>query len=247
MPQLNTDNEFKRKKRRVINVSAPLWTVTFSDLTTLLLTFFIILLTTAKIDGHELKIILSNFPGLDKLLTGSTFVDGPFTSQSVLLESSISNVVDTALNEAKEDLIGFFQEFEQNIVLLKSDERGLSISFATDYFFERYSSKIDLLNYGDVLRKVAQVLTNFAQKGGYFRVEGHADETNFPIGLKFSDAWELSSARAISFIQLLEKYLVPIENAHISGYGNTKPLIDQETESIFNRRVDLILLNEGNL
>ncbi len=247
MPQLTQETVQRKRQTKRASVEAPLWMVTFGDMTTLLLTFFIILLTAAKIDGHELKIILSNFPGLDRLLTGTTLVEGPLTSQSILLESSVSNVIETALNAVEKDLTGFFEDFDQDTVQLSSNERGLVISLASDYFFERYSAKVNVLNYGDLLRKIAQVLQNFAQEGGLFRVEGHADETNFPLGLQFDDVWELSSARAVSIIQILEKYLVPLGNAHVSGYGNTKPFINQENDSIFNRRVDIILLNEGNL
>ena len=40
------------------------WLLTYGDMTTLLLTFFIMLLTSATVDGQKLKLILSAFPGL---------------------------------------------------------------------------------------------------------------------------------------------------------------------------------------
>ena len=43
---------------------APDYMLTYGDMVTLLLTFFVMLLTTATVDGHELRLILAAFPGL---------------------------------------------------------------------------------------------------------------------------------------------------------------------------------------
>lgn len=246
-----SDDEIKggKKRNKERSKATADWLITFGDMTTLLLTFFIILLSTAKIDGHEMKIILSNFPGLDHLLTGVTFVDGPFVKQSEATYTSVSEKIDTLLNTTTERISALLEvEFEENIVLLTSDERGLTVSLASDHLFQRHSAKVDLVKTGDMLRKIASLLRDYTISGGKFRVEGHSDEENIPIGLKFEDKWELSAARAVSILKILETFLVPLDNAHVSGYGDTRPFTrEKDEDNPFNRRVDIILLDDGLL
>ncbi len=238
-----------RDKKKNREIAAPPWLVTFADMTTLLLAFFIILLSVARIDGQELKIILSEFPGLDRLLTGTTLIDGPLSTQSVAYVSAISDTVESSFDTVTEKFSKLFEfELEGNVVELSSNEKGLVISLATDFFFKRNSAEVDLASVGDNLRKVSLLLRDYVNiDGGQYRVEGHSDEEDIPLGLGFDSLWDLSTARAISIIELLEKFLVPTENAHVAGYGNTRPYVSKTQDSPFNRRVDIIILNDGTL
>jgi chemotaxis protein MotB len=58
-------NPKKRGKRA--EEGSPQWMVTYGDMTTLLLTFFILMFTTAEINGAELRMILAAFQGLGSL------------------------------------------------------------------------------------------------------------------------------------------------------------------------------------
>mgnify|MGYP001062106545 CR=1 FL=1 len=58
------DQRRTRKKERRKEEGTPDWMVTYGDMTTLLLTFFIMMFTTAEIDGSELRMILAAFQGL---------------------------------------------------------------------------------------------------------------------------------------------------------------------------------------
>ena len=61
-----------KKQRKCPPEGAADWLLTYGDMTTLLLTFFIMLLTTATVDGYELKMILAAFEGLGVYQGGYT-------------------------------------------------------------------------------------------------------------------------------------------------------------------------------
>ena len=53
------------------------WLLSYGDMTTLLLTFFVLMFTTATIDGYQLRLILAAFPGLGSYSGGNTLEPGP--------------------------------------------------------------------------------------------------------------------------------------------------------------------------
>ena len=65
-----------KKRERRVEEGSPQWMVTYGDMTTLLLTFFILMFTTAEIDGAELRMILAAFQGLGTFRGGNTLQVG---------------------------------------------------------------------------------------------------------------------------------------------------------------------------
>ena len=51
----------KKRKKKCPPEGAAEWLVTYGDMTTLLLTFFVLMFTTATVDGYKLKMILAAF------------------------------------------------------------------------------------------------------------------------------------------------------------------------------------------
>ena len=58
----------KRKKKE--QKGAPAWMVSWSDMTTLLLTFFIVMMSFAEIDGEDFYLVLSSFRGSLGMMDG---------------------------------------------------------------------------------------------------------------------------------------------------------------------------------
>ena len=79
------------------------------------------------------------------------------------------------------------------------------------------------------------------------RLEGHTDSQ--PIHDKrFRDNWELSAARALAMLQLLNgPERIARERLAIAGYDDTAPITTNETEEgrSRNRRVDIVILSKG--
>lgn len=76
------------------------------------------------------------------------------------------------------------------------------------------------------------------------RIEGHTDNREVP-STRYSDGWELSSARAMAVYRYFQNSGdLPPERFTVAGYGTTRPLLSNLTESgrAKNRRVTFTLV-----
>jgi chemotaxis protein MotB len=93
-----------------------------------------------------------------------------------------------------------------------------------------------------IIGKVAEILNTSANP---VQVEGFTD--NQPIQTsRFPSNWELSAARAASVVHLLDRYGIKPDRMSAIGYGQYKPIADNNTEMgrQKNRRVVLVVLGK---
>jgi chemotaxis protein MotB len=224
--------------------------VTYGDMVTLLLTFFVMLLTPATIDGYELRLILAAFPGLGNLQGGNTLEAGRLAELGNTIEALPSMERGRALDEARRNAVSIFNpEIQSQQVRVTEDERGLVISLASDAFFEPGSAEINIEQTRDVLQRLAQLLNDPSLSDRTFRIEGHTDSTPVDPDGPWESNWELSTARSLSVLQYLSDFGVDDEQFQVMGLADTRPLYDNSTEEgrAFNRRVDVVILTEGHL
>lgn len=226
------------------------WLLTYGDMTTLLLTFFIMLLTSATVDGQKLKLILSAFPGLGMYEGGNTLQAGKLAElgNTVMTLPSINK--GRALDNARKRAISEFQpEIKSQKVRIKEDERGLIISLASDSFFEAGSADVNIAETRDLLRRVSRLLGSEELEGRKFRIEGHTDDVPTDPEGTYPTNWELSTARATNVLHYLVDYGVSESQFQVAGFADTVPLAGNDTREgrAYNRRVDIIILTEGHL
>ena len=77
------------------------------------------------------------------------------------------------------------------------------------------------------------VLDTIAESSKEYRItiEGHTDDTPLGRRAKYRNNWQLSSARAVSMLQLLRKEGIPQSKMRVIAYADTKP-----KSSIRNKR-----------
>ncbi len=224
--------------------------VTYGDMTTLLLTFFILMFTTAEINGAELRMILAAFQGLGSLTGGNTLQVGKLAELGNTIMSLPSREAGKALDKARRTAISQFQpELKTKKVRIKEDERGLIISLAADSFFEPASAEINIEESRQVLQKVAALMSSPELAGRKFRIEGHTDNTPTDPTGPWQTNWELSSARSVNVLHYLVDFGVDERQCQVAGFADTVPLASNETREgrAYNRRVDIVLLTEGHL
>jgi chemotaxis protein MotB len=239
----------KRKEKRV-EEGSPQWMVTYGDMTTLLLTFFILMFTTAEIDGAELRMILAAFQGLGSLRGGNTLQVGKLAELGHTIMSLPSREAGKALDKARRTAISQFQpELKTKKVRIKEDERGLIISLAADSFFEAASAEINIEESRQVLQKVATLMSSPDLSGRKFRIEGHTDNIPTDPGGTWETNWELSADRAVNVLHYLVDFGVNERQCQVAGFADTVPLASNDTREgrAYNRRVDIVLLTEGHL
>lgn len=93
----------------------------------------------------------------------------------------------------------------------------------------------------ETLKQIALLLREFNDRR--FQIEGHTD--NVPIQTsRFPSNWELSTARALSVVHLMNEEGVPSENLSAAGFGEFHPKADNATKEgrKLNRRIEIIML-----
>jgi chemotaxis protein MotB len=243
-----------KKKKKGGSEGAPDYMLTYGDMVTLLLTFFVLLLTAAEIDGHELRLILAAFPGLGTQTGGQTLQEGMLAELGNTIESLPSMERGRALDKARRAAISAFQpEISSQKVRIKEDERGLIISLAADAFFGPASATINLEESRGVLQRLSQLLRSPDLEKRKFRIEGHTDNIPTDPAGPWPTNWELSTERSLAVFRLLLEYGGGDrrfeEQFQIMGLSDTAPVFDNSTEEgrAYNRRVDVIILSEGHL
>lgn len=239
-----------KKQRKCPPEGAPAWLLTYGDMATLLLTFFIMLLTSATVDGYELKMILAAFEGLGVYQGGNTLQAGKLAELGNTVEALPSMQKGRALDNARKRAISQFQpEIKSNKVRIKEDERGLVISLAADSFFRPASAEVDIEDTRELLRRVSLLLRSDDLQGRKFRIEGHTDDMATDTDGPWPTNWELSAARSVNVLHYLVDFGVNEDQFQVAGFADTVPIASNDTPEgrAYNRRVDIIVLTEGHL
>jgi chemotaxis protein MotB len=143
----------------------------------------------------------------------------------------------------------FNPEVKSNKVKVTHDERGLVISLASDAFFNPASARINVEQTRDILLRLGSLLSSEDLAGRKIRIEGHTD--NVPVDPEgpWESNWELSTARSISVLRYLTDLGVDERRFQVAGFAATMPIASDDTAEgrAYNRRVDIIVLDDGHL
>lgn len=226
------------KKPKKPMAGAPLWMVTFSDMMTLLLTFFVLLLSMATLDQVKFTQAagsLSDAFGVGILASSTrSEVAPPQVVANVPMDDDFTSRVYRRLRTQLREL-----KLDRQIELVK--DRGAVVLRVDEAIL--FSSGRSTLNQDadPVLRKVAGLVRPLPLN---VKIEGHTDD----IGDDMQN-WELSVARAVSVLRFLAgEQLLPLTRISATGYGSHSPLFPNlsERERALNRRVEFVLESQGD-
>jgi chemotaxis protein MotB len=152
------------------------------------------------------------------------------------------------LGTAKKKAVSLFAPDRKSTkITITSDERGLVITLAADAFFAENSAELNIEETRDTLLRISQFLSMPELAGRKFRIEGHTDSTTAD-STKWPSNWELSSARAVNVLHYLSDFGIDESQFSVAGYADNQPRHSNETPDgrAYNRRVDIIILDEGH-
>jgi chemotaxis protein MotB len=94
----------------------------------------------------------------------------------------------------------------------------------------------------DALRKVADAVRGM--QGKVIRVEGHTDNVPTGAGGPFASNWELSVARALAVVKVLQDAGVDPTRISASGFAEFQPISPNDTPEgrSLNRRIEIVLV-----
>ena len=236
----------KKKKKEV----GQGWLMTFSDMVTLLLVFFVLMLGDPSSDNNRIELVLASFGGLGPLTGGMTLSPGRLAQMGASVEAFPSTRRASALEEAIERSISAIRTETQNAVTVENvPERGIVITLTGDAFFRPGSPDIDIERTRTILDNLAHLFNSAELFNRTFRIEGHTDNTeNNPL---FRSGWELSAARASNILHYLVDFGAPQERFQVVAYSNMRPVRGFEANTpenrAMNRRVEIVIITDGNL
>ena len=195
------------------------WALTFADVVTLLLTFFVLLL-----------VMLSD------------------------AEKRLSTLIEKLLDETYEEMtLGL----SYDNIAVDRETKGIKITI-TGNLFKSTSAEIDP-KYYDVVHQIGQLIAdsdlmninsreehesllkiidqNNATLNVEVRCEGHTDDAKLPPNSEYPSNWELSAARSLNLVRLMNKHAgMPEKYFSALGYGEFRPVIDVSNIYDFNER-----------
>jgi chemotaxis protein MotB len=233
----------RRRKGEDEHENLERWLITYADLITLLLAFFIMMYTFSKQDAQKyeevsgsLKTIFSGGSGVLKVGTGRSSTVNPMSA------SGSSSEVKRQLENEVQAMAGP-SEKDQSITISK-DERGIVIRIMDRAIFDEGKAELKE-SAKETLRNIVPIVKNSNRP---IRVEGHTDDIPINTG-EFKSNWELSVRRATEVVRhLVEKYSFPPQRISASGYAEYQPIAGNDTPQhrALNRRIEVILLESSS-
>lgn len=212
--------------------TAPFWMTTYGDIMTLLVTFFVLLISMSEVKMKKFKDAISNFQRQPGVFSGSeSVVPADYSSAS------------TRARQRAEQYEQFLDEIEARDLSdkIQADltEEGIHVVIADSLMFRTGEARL-LEPSRMVLRELADLLSKDVAS---VVVEGHTDDR--PIDTeRYPSNWELSTARAASSVRFLQENAPDYDSSRFraTGYGSTRPRASNETKEgrAQNRRVEIM-------
>ena len=252
----------------------PAWVMTFADLMTLLMCFFVLLLAFSEMDVAKFKQLSGSMKDAFGVQAEVEVRTIPKGTSVIAREFSPGKPEPTAINQIRQFTINSnentldalerrktsIEETEAHArrlrQALKDDIARGSVSVETEgakviiHILEKASFDSGLAemkpDFKPVLGRIALLIDN---SSGRVAVSGHTD--NVPIyNERFRSNWDLSASRAVTVTHEILKYSsIDAERVVVSGHAETRPRADNESADgrAKNRRVDISIIRGDEL
>ena len=236
----------KRKKKESPGIDPNAWMLTFSDLITLLLTFFVMLLTMSSMDVERIQRVFSSFTGGSGILD---FTDmgkiSSYEEQLRMLSQLTPEILpeeeilrDVFLGTGTPGATGVLPR-EAAETKIKKTEDGVALVFGASIFFEPGQATIKaegmkiLALLADIIKQVDRPIS----------IEGHTDSTPVSSDAFEGSNWNLALARALAVRDaLVDQFEVNPWRMRVAAMADSRPVADESTPEgrAENRRLEVV-------
>lgn len=228
----------RKKKKREEAGGAPGWMVTYGDLMSLLLTFFVLLLSFSTISEEQFEEALMSLRGALGVLERDTSVIRPMqpnrrTPRSPRELERLAIELQRLMQIADMD--------KEVAVEMDYENGGLNINLPNSVLFDSASAELKEEAY-PILNDVVNVIRDIP--GLFVEVRGHTDSrplTGHPL---FADNWDLSYFRAKNVMDFMRQAgQLDVSNFEAIACGSSQPVASEDTPEGMqaNRRVELFV------
>ncbi len=237
----------QRSNKQRKPVGSPGWMTTYSDMMSLLLTFFILLYSMSNIDVVKFRNISQSLQGVLSGLGYTKIIEGQSREMDIPLDTEIpigENANSTLMQEILDVytmVLDYVDEQELDAdVSVNMSKRGVYVDIKEAILFD--SGKAVIKTEGmEVLDKLKGIFNDFKND---IVIEGHTDDV--PIkNSAFPSNWELSTGRSVSVLRYLaEKGGINPERLSAIGYGEYNPIVPNNStrNRANNRRVNILII-----
>lgn len=204
------------------------WLVTYSDLITLLLVFFVLLYTlTLGVDVSAFNDFISHFQ------SSSSVIDQK--------KEPTKEAEKYKLREEWNQMRQFIEEQKlSSEVRVEKIKNGVKVTLSDSLTFNSGSATL-LPSAKMILNKIAGIINEEVRE---VKTQGHTDNVPIADRSNFRSNWHLGAARAVSVVLYLNAFSsLPPERFEASSFGEYKPVVLNNSEEARrkNRRVEIYI------
>jgi len=196
------------------------WLITYSDMVTLLLSFFLLMYSFSVLTEQNQRQLVEE---LRTVAANKVPVERPREE----------------LEQAARDIAA---QFQKDQTFVENTETEVTVGLSSEVTFASGDDALSdrgraaLVKAGAILARLPNTV----------RIEGHTDSVPMR-GARFSSNWHLSAARAQTVVRLLIENGVDARRMQVVGYGDVRPRADNETPEgrAANRRIEIKILRKG--
>jgi chemotaxis protein MotB len=230
----------------------PGWLVQFGDLMSLLLTFFILLLSMAVMDKKKVEeyfdIMKKAMGFIDASTDVQTQSDAYSTQNNDSTTEDSNSSSESALDGAAQDVSKIIQEVNsgQNIesqeIKMEKGKNQFVLYIPSTIMFDDGQYELTNQSAKIFISKIARVIRTIPQT---FNIEiiGYTDTNRIQSTTIPRDSWDISALRSISVVKELIKNKIDPSILKVSAYGSFHPKSDVAAD---NRRVEMRFFSEDN-
>ncbi|MAD41547.1 MAG: flagellar motor protein MotB [Arcobacter sp.] len=229
----------------------PGWLVQFGDLMSLLLTFFILLLSMAVMDKKKVEEYFEVMRKAMGFLDKNTSVEEQTEKNSTDDSSSDSDDEDdaeTTAEEAAQEVSELIAEVnsssinESEEISIEKGKNEFTLDIPSTIMFDDGEYNLTNPAAKRFISKIARVIRTMPQT---FNIEiiGHTDTNRIKNTTIPRDAWDISALRSISVVKELIKNRIDPSVLKVSAYGSYHPKSDIAAD---NRRVEMRFFAQDN-
>ncbi|MFO7886082.1 MAG: OmpA family protein [Desulfobacteraceae bacterium] len=219
------------------------WLVTYADLMTLLLVFFVLLYSLKSFEQEKFKSAVETIKTqMEKNVTLTGLMELMEIPESFDSKITIEDV--TGLHSLEKTIVDDINKFIQK----KDHEQNIGVSVLENKIIVRVKGKAlfqsgsaDLNpNAVPIFDEIVKLIFDYPLYN--INIKGHTD--NIPISTeKFPSNWELSAIRATTVLKYFIKRGIRPERLTATGYGEIMPLVPNTSPGnrAINRRVEFVL------
>lgn len=229
-----------RRKKAAAKENNERWLLTYADLITLLMVFFVLLFSMSTTDKRKFQELAASLHQAFNVnvLSGS--------QPSVIAAGGAPISVSTQEQQDYQQVLARVKQFEQsnNIptaqISTQVTSEGIAVTISGVLLFYNGTDQIK----PDGMTLLAQLGAYLATIPNPLRVEGHTDD--IPVqSAQYPTNWELSAARAVAVTRYLaERANVAPQRLSAVGFGQYQPIVpnDSRVHREENRRAVIVIL-----